>query len=47
MKAQWVPGQLCPQVFDQKAKGWMQSSLEGQSLKVFARGVWITLGKQG
>ncbi|KAK0891091.1 hypothetical protein LTR91_024871, partial [Friedmanniomyces endolithicus] len=46
MRAQWVPGQLCPQVFLQSAKGWIESSLDGQSLKIFARGVCVTLGKQ-
>ncbi|TKA66811.1 hypothetical protein B0A55_11077 [Friedmanniomyces simplex] len=46
MRAQWVPGQSCPQVYDPKARRWIQSSLEGPSLQIFARGGWITLGKE-
>ncbi|KAK1086443.1 hypothetical protein LTR48_003556 [Friedmanniomyces endolithicus] len=46
MRAQRVPGQLCPQVYDPKPKRWIQSSLEGQLLQIFARGGWIKLGKQ-
>ncbi len=46
MRTQWVPGQLCQLVFDNKEKGWLQAWLESQSLHPFACGVRITLGKQ-
>jgi len=46
MRARWVPGQSCPEVCSQKAKVWLQSSMDGQSLRIFVRGVWIMLGKQ-
>ena len=46
MTAKWVPGQPCPQVFDEKEEEWLQSSLQGQSLRIYARGRWIALSKQ-
>ncbi|KAK1048043.1 hypothetical protein LTR74_017619 [Friedmanniomyces endolithicus] len=46
MRAPWVPGQPCPEVCSQKAKVWVQASLDGQTLRIFVRGVWITLGKE-
>ncbi|KAK0822641.1 hypothetical protein LTR73_009167 [Friedmanniomyces endolithicus] len=46
MRARWVPGQPYPEVCCQKAKVWAQSSLDGHSLRIFARGVWIMLNKE-
>ncbi|KAK1812536.1 hypothetical protein LTR12_013074 [Friedmanniomyces endolithicus] len=46
MRARWVPGQPYPEVCSQKAKVWAQSSLDGHSLRIFARGEWITLNKE-
>ncbi|KAK1084093.1 hypothetical protein LTR48_005772 [Friedmanniomyces endolithicus] len=46
MRARWAPGQTYPEVCSQKAKVWVQSSLDGQTLRIFVRGVWITLGKE-
>jgi hypothetical protein len=46
MTATWIPGEPCPQIFDERGKEWLQSSLQGQSLRVYAQGRWIKLGKQ-
>ncbi|KAK0258868.1 hypothetical protein LTR35_018127 [Friedmanniomyces endolithicus] len=46
MRARWIPGQPYPEVCSQKAKVWVQSSLDGQTLRMFVHGMWITLGKE-
>ena len=46
MTARWIPGEPCPQIFDERGKEWLQSSLQGQSLGVYAQGRWVKLGKQ-
>ena len=46
MTATWIPGEPCPQIFDERGKEWLQSSLEGQSLRIYVRGRWVKLDKQ-
>lgn len=43
--ARWTTGQACPQIFVARSQQWLQSSLEGQSLRLFVHGRWVVLGR--
>ena len=45
MTAEWVPGETCSRVSNEKWKRWLQTSLDSQNLQIFSIGRLVTLEK--